>query len=262
MRVARDVPSAGDDDSDEAPARVALAAVREEPLRFAARAAGDVVDRAVVDAERDELRAYGCAQIHECLVPHAADDVTDAFGHVLTDLEAARTDRGPDRGDDAAYVPRAWCDAFDGGGNDARLDPAPSRVDRGHAACAPIDEEHRDAIGDANGDGCLGPCLTDDRVGLLAKECRWIACGGRHGATVYLLRLEEARAIEPDGAGELVLIRSEPHGIAERREVARFARREGMTEALAGQRGRGEDPRHHDGDSTGFPRRYRIVVSP
>ena len=220
---------ASDDDADEPSARISVATIGVEAIRFAAGAAGDVFDG---DAERFELRAHGGAEIDECLLAFATDDepIADARGDVGADFEATGTDRRTDGGDD-----RFGCESLDGDLEDLRFDPAPSCVDRGDLAGVGGGEEDGNAVGDADCDRVTF-ANAGDAVGFDLQEIGGIDVRIHDGPTVHLLRLEEAGAIEADVFGERFLPCAQRNRIAQGGEISGGARREGVTESGVFQR--------------------------
>src|SRR5258708_6281391 len=88
-----------------------VASEAEKTRRLAARAAGDVLDARVFDAERAKLQTNGAAEIDVRLRTFApndrrvsADRVDDGARDVVPDFETADADGGTDRGDERSTI--------------------------------------------------------------------------------------------------------------------------------------------------------------
>ena len=175
-----------------------------EPAGLVLRASRHVLDPRVADAGRHELRANGGAKVDVRLVAPLGGDHArsvrgprDLLGDVAPDLEAARPDARPDRGDEtrAAAAETVSGEPVDSGPHDPGGDPAPARVDRRDVAGRLVSDENGHAVGHANPHG-------DDGSSRAADERVRARSGGRVGRVgrldrvpaVHLFHLRDRRS--------------------------------------------------------------------
>lgn len=198
-----------------------------EARRVAARAAGDVVDGRD-DARGLELRSHGGSQIDEGLLRGvvSADDeaLAETRGDVLAHFEAARADVRTYCGQD-----RFRGETIERDLEDARFHSAPPCMDCRDATGVGCGEKDGDAVRDSDCDGVTF-ARAHDAVRFDLQEIAGIAFGSDDRATMDLLRLIEARALEAYVGGQALLPLSERYGVAEGREITGGSRREAVAE--------------------------------
>jgi len=186
--------ASGGDRREHAPAPRPVAAERVE-TSFVLRAALDVVDARIEDAESAQLAANREAKVDERRLAgrsrdhrHPRAGGRDRHGDVVTYLEAASADARTNRGDD-----RAPSELFDAAAHHARDHAAPSRMDRHDVARSAVAHEHGHTVRDANADG--GRTLPGRAATRAADHCV--------GLTALRLRgFDDARAVHLSGAGD------------------------------------------------------------
>jgi hypothetical protein len=205
--------------------------MRKKVRGIGVRAAANVVDRRLRDADHTKLHTNECGKVAVRLPSvravdgRCASNSLELFGNLFPDLEGAHTNVRPNRDEEFC---RRMAERSKRVRNDTRNRPSPTGVHCRHVAALRVCDQHRHAVCRTRRHG--QPLIaSDERVALLVRDPLAVARRG-HCAnfyTVNLTQLEETIVRHPEIACEAFsILRNRIVAIAEvKAEIERVERR-------------------------------------